>query len=160
MDTLIIYDSVFGNTKKIAEIMGETLKEKGQTYVLHVNDVTPAKLTEVNLVIIGSPTRAFNPTKSIRQLLKSLPREGLKGVEVAVFDTRMCLEDLNSRILELFVRVLGYAAEKIEAWSVKKGAVLILKHEGFFVHDAEGPLREGEEERAAAWVNQIPVHHK
>lgn len=160
MDTLIIYDSVFGNTKKIAEIMGETLKEKGQTFVLHVNDVTPVKLTEVNLVIIGSPTRAFNPTKSIRQLLKSLPREGLKGIEVAVFDTRMCLEDTNSRLLELLVRVLGYAAEKIEAWSVKKGALLILKHEGFFVHDTEGPLREGEEERAAAWVNQIPVHHK
>lgn len=155
MNTLIIYDSVFGNTKKIAEIMGETLKEKGQAEVLHVQDVTPSKLFGKDLIIIGSPTRAFHPTKSIRRLLKSLPNEGLKGVDIAVFDTRMYLDDTNSRILELLVRILGYAAEKIEAWSVKKGAVLIQKHEGFFVHDIEGPLRDGEDKRAAEWVGQL-----
>lgn len=159
MNALIIYDSVFGNTKKVAEIMGDILKERGQAEVIHVQDVTSSKISEADLLIIGSPTRAFHPTKSIRQLLKSLPGKGLKGVDIAVFDTRMYLEDTNSRILELLVRILGYAAEKIEAWSVKKGALLIQKHEGFFVHDVEGPLRDGEEKRAAEWVRQIPLHH-
>ena len=52
MKTLIIYDSTYGNTEKIAQTIGETIA--GQ--VILVSDVTPSDLKRFELVIVGSPT--------------------------------------------------------------------------------------------------------
>jgi flavodoxin I len=51
--------------------------------------------------------------------------------------------------------MFGYAAEPIAASLVKHGGTQILPPAGFFVMDTEGPLREGELERAAAWGREI-----
>jgi hypothetical protein len=52
-------------------------------------------------------------------------------------------------------RVFGYAAKPISEKLRKKGGELIIAPEGFFVKDVEGPLKEGELERAAAWAREI-----
>jgi hypothetical protein len=52
------------------------------------------------LLIIGSPTRAFKPTKAIVDFLIQIPSDGIKGIKVAAFDTRVNTEDVNSRILK------------------------------------------------------------
>jgi hypothetical protein len=59
------------------------------------------------------------------------------------------------RILALFVRLFGYAAEPIADRLRKKGGELIVPPEGFLVDGTEGPLIEGELERAADWGSQI-----
>jgi len=151
MKALVIYDSMYGNTEKVAQAMGTALGAQ----VLRVGDVKPEHLNGLTALIVGSPTQAFQPLKPIKAFLKTLPSGVLKGVRVAAFDTRADVQEVNSRILTLFVRLFGYAAEPIAARLVKKGGTQALPPAGFFVNGKEGPLKDGELERAAAWVRQI-----
>ena len=121
---------------------------------LRAGEVKPAHLTGLAALIVGSPTRAFKPTKAITDFLKKVPANGLKGVKVMAFDTRMSLADVNSRLLNRLVKVFGYAAKPIADKLVKKGGSLTAPPEGFFVKESEGPLKDGELERAAEWVKK------
>lgn len=156
MKTLIIYDSQFGNTEKIAQAIGAVLEPLGEVHVLRVGDVTPEHLEETTLLIVGSPTQRFRPTMGIMDFLKSIPKNGLQGVKVAAFDTRLTESEIGkNRILAFFVRLYGYAAAPISKELEKKGGDLILPPEGFYVEGMEGPLTEGEFEWAAKWAKRI-----
>ncbi len=105
--------------------------------------------------MVGSPTQAFQPLKPVKAFLKAIPAGALKGVRVAAFDTRADVQEVNSRILTMFVKLFGYAAEPIAAQLVKKGGTQAMAPAGFFVNGKEGPLKDGELERAAAWARQM-----
>jgi hypothetical protein len=79
----------------------------------------------------------------------------LKGVQVAAFDTRMIIEEVNNKILTVMVSIFGYAAKPIADGLVKKGGTPSAPPEGFFVKGSEGPLKDGELERAAEWGKRI-----
>ena len=152
MKTLIVYDSVFGNTEQIALAMGNSLGSGESVVTLRVSEIKPEHLTGLGLLIVGSPTRAFRPTNAISNFLHKIPAKGLKGVTVAAFDTRMAAADINSRVLNIFMNLFGYAAKPVANKLVKKGGDLLIPPEGFFVKDSEGPLKNGELERAADWA--------
>lgn len=108
------------------------------------------------MLIVGSPTRQFRPTAAISNFLKRIPKNGLKGIKIAAFDTRFTMSVIEeSRVLPFFVRLFGYAAKPISDRLKKKGGELIIPPEGFFVKGVEGPLKEGELERAASWAKEI-----
>ncbi len=151
MNVLVVYDSVFGNTKKVALAIGEALN--GQA--LWVGDVKPEHLTDLDTLVVGSPTRAFSATPAIKSWLKGLASGSLQGVQVAAFDTRMDVKEVNSRVLTFFAKIFGYAAEPMAARLVKKGGTQAAAAAGFFVEGAEGPLMEGELNRAVEWARQI-----
>ena len=156
MKALVIYDSVFGNTEQIAQAIGNALGSQEDVEILRVSNVKPEQLTGLKLLIVGSPTRQFRPTAAINNLLKRIPKNGLKGVKVAAFDTRFTMSAIEeSRVLPFFVRLFGYAAKPISDRLKKKGGELIIPPEGFFVEGVEGPLKEGELERAASWAKVI-----
>ena len=154
MKTLIVYDSIFGNTERIAQALGAVLGGEESAVTLRVSEVKPEHLTGLGSLIVGSPTRAFRPTKAIDAFLKGIPANGLKGVKVTAFDTRMSLADVQSKLLKRLAKVFGYAAKPISDKLVKKGGSLTAPPEGFFVKDSEGPLKDGELERAAEWVKR------
>ena len=155
METLIVYDSFFGNTEQIAQAIGNALGSQKDVEILRVSNVKPEQLTGLRLLIVGSPTRVFKPTKAITNFLKKIPSNSLKGVKVAAFDTRISTADVNSRLLSILVKLFGYAAKPIADKLEKKGGGLIIPPEGFFVKDSEGPLKDGELERAADWAKQV-----
>jgi len=84
---MVIYDSVFGNTEKVAKEMGKALGTKKQAKVFKVDAVDLEQLKGVKVLIVGSPTRAFSPTPATTAFLKRIPANSLKGVKVAAFDT-------------------------------------------------------------------------
>jgi hypothetical protein len=49
----------------------------------------------------------------------------------------------------------GYAASTIAKTLEKKGGKLAVPAEGFFVTGEQGPLKDGELERAAAWARKV-----
>ena len=157
MKALVIYDSFFGNTEQIAQAIGNALGSPEDVEILRVGNVKPEQLTGVTLLIVGSPTRGFRPTPAISNLLKSIPKNDLKSVKVAAFDTRFTMDEIESSvfILPILVNIFGYAAKPISDGLEKKGGELIIPPEGFFVEGTEGPLKEGELERAADWAKQI-----
>jgi len=156
MKVLIVYDSVFGNTEKIAQVIGNAMGSQAEVNILRVGNVKQENLRGLDVLIVGSPTRAFKPTKEIINFLNGFPKNGLKGVKVAAFDTRFTMSAIEeSRVLPFLVRLFGYAAKPISNRLKKKGGELIISPEGFFVEGVEGPLKEGEIERAASWAKEI-----
>lgn len=137
MKALVIYDSTYGNTQKIAQAIGEAIG--GQ--LLRVGEVNPANLKGFDLLIIGSPTHGGWYTEGIRDLLKASP--SLEGVKVAVFDTRTKKS------------IFGFAATRIARSIEKNGGNLLAPPEGFIVLGTQGPLKDGELERAAEWARGL-----
>jgi flavodoxin I len=157
MKALVIYDSQYGNTEKIAQAIGQALGSPEQVTILKVNQVKPGQITGIDLLIVGSPTQQFRSTSAVKDLLNGIPKNGLKGVRVAAFDTRFTEKKIKdtSSVLSFFVRIYGFAAKTISDKLKEKGAELVLPPEGFYVEDMEGPLKAGELERAAEWARQI-----
>ncbi len=159
-EILIIYDSVFGNTAKIAQAMASALEEHQEVDLRLVGEVFPEHLDGVKTLIVGSPTRQFKATGALDQFLKQIPSRGLASVNVAAFDTRMTPEDIRkNKFLAIMVKFFGYAAEKIAKQLILLGGKEVVSPQGFLVTGMEGPLVEGELERAADWalntINQV-----
>jgi flavodoxin I len=142
MKTLVVYDSVYGNTERIARAIGEAIT--GEVKVVHASEVSPSESETFSLLIVGSPTHAGRPTQAVQDFLRKAP--ALRDTPVAAFDTR-----LSTRLAKIF----GYAAGRIGKTLEKKGGILIKPPEAFFVEGTKGPLREGELERAASWAKEI-----
>ncbi len=154
MKILIVYDSIFGNTGRIARSIGDAIYPQADdsgknTGVFRPDEVKLEHLAGLSLLIIGSPTRGFRPTPAIRKFLKGIPPDGLRGVRVAAFDTRISADDIKSSLGRFFVDRFGYAAGPILKALRKKGGDPVAAAEGFFVDASEGPLKTGELERAA-----------
>lgn len=152
MKVLLVYDSVYGNTERIAQAIGNVLGGRNEIYVRRVGDVKPIDLAHLDLLIVGSPTQRFRATPAIKKFIDGIRKRELNGVRVTAFDTRLGMEDMPSPILPPFVRIFGYAAKPMAASLVSKGGKLLTPPEGFLVDGMEGPLKDGELERAARWA--------
>ena len=150
---LVIYDSVFGNTEKIAQAIAAALG----TQAMPVSQAEADQLRGLDLLVVGSPTRGYRPTEGIAKLLNGLPKNHLASVRVAAFDTRIALETIDSKALRFIVDKGGYAAGTIAKALEKKGGQLVAPGEGFYVTGEQGPLKDGELERAAAWAGRLAI---
>jgi flavodoxin len=154
MSILIIYNSTYGNTEKIARAIGSGIS--GEVKVLRANEAKISDLESVNLLIIGSPTQGGRPTPAVQQFFNNIPTDGLKNIKVAAFDTRFSEKDSNLA-LRLVMKTVGYAAGKIAKILEGKGGKLAVPPEGFIVSGKKGPLKEGELERAMVWAKSLVV---
>jgi flavodoxin I len=152
MKTLVVYDSVYGNTEKIARAIGGALT--GDVKMLRANEVRASDLQSIDVLIVGSPTQGFRPTKPVQAFIDNIPEGSLKGIKVLAFDTRMSAAE-SGRALGVIIRMGGYAASRIAKALEKKGGNLATDPEGFIVKGREGPLKEGEVERATATTQKI-----
>jgi flavodoxin I len=156
MKAMVIYDSAYGNTERIARAIGGALGSPEVVETRRAVEVRPEQLAGLDLLVVGSPTQKFRPLPGVTNFLKAIPQGGLKGVKVAAFDTRFTEDAVDKvRVLAFFVRMFGYAAQPIADRLEKKGGQLAVPPEGFYVADTEGPLLDGESERAAEWAKQI-----
>ena len=155
MKAVIVYDSFFFNTKKIAEAIGSGFLEGYDVHILPIAAVAKIQLLEVDLLIIGSPTRGFRPTRPISRWLKDLPSNALKHAHTVAFDTRIDLKTIKSGTLRFIVDLGGYAAQHIEQLLIKKGGTMLVPPEGFFVTGEQGPLGDEELNRARIWGKAI-----
>jgi flavodoxin len=156
MKALVIYDSLYGNTQKIALAIADTLGTPQDVTALRVGDVKPDHFAGLDLLIVGSPTQKFRPTATISSLLKGIPNHSLKGIKVAAFDTRLTWNEIEkTAVLAFFVKIYGYAAKPIADRLAKKGGEPVIAPQGFYVDGMEGPLLDGEMDRAVNWARQI-----
>jgi flavodoxin len=156
MKALIIYDSVWGNTEKIARAIAEGVGAAGaEVRVLKAGEAGPGDFAGWDLVIVGSATQKFTMLPGAKKWLAGIPAGGLKGVRVAAFDTRLDVAKTKSRVLKFMAGKFGYAAEKIDKALVGQGGARAGEPAGFFVDDSKGPLGAGELERAAAWGRSL-----
>ncbi|MFC1900524.1 flavodoxin family protein [Chloroflexota bacterium] len=154
MKVLVVYDSVYGNTEKIAVAVGGAFVQTDEVRVLRAAEVNIPDLESVDLLVVGSPTQAGRPVQAIKEFLSRIPANGLKNVGVTSFDTRFSKQDKGFWI-RLVLNIFGYAAGRIASKLQSKGGNIVIAPEGFIVDDTEGPLKNGELERAPEWGKQI-----
>lgn len=163
MHALVIFESMFGNTKAIAEAVAEGLGSRMDVETVGV-DSAPVRIPEgVSLLVVGGPTHAFgltrpdtrataaeqagstatSPTVGLREWLGRLDPPPL-ALRAATFDTRVSRP-----------RVPGSAARKAEKLLRRLGVELVTPPVTFWVRGTPGPLGEGEVERARQWGRDL-----
>ncbi len=162
MRTLVIYESLWGNTEKVARAIASAISSSGAAVDVMDADSAPASVDGYDLLVVGGPTHAFSmtrpstraeavrthaaphePARGIREWLNDLERPA-RPIRAAAFDTRVDKP-----------RLPGSAAKaaRHELWSL--GFETSLKAKTFRVHGYEGPLIDGELDHAAAWAGEI-----
>jgi flavodoxin len=156
MDILVIYDSRYGNTERIARAIAARLGATNHVRLLTTSAAAASDLSSADLLIVGGPTHRHRVSEAMQTFLDALPRGRLHGVAVAAFDTRYP----GARWLT------GSAAVRIGQALKRRGARLIVAPESFLMEQDRPPqgekrrheierLAEGEEERAATWAAGI-----
>jgi flavodoxin len=156
MKALVWYDSFFGNTQQIAEAIAEAIRPYVRVVELQrIQNASPEDVERADVLIIGSPTRGFQPSEGTKALLRQLPRHALRGMWVAAFDTRIALHTIENGLFRWIVKTGGYAASTIHKSLLRHDGQAVIAPDGFCVTDKEGPLMEGELQRARTWGNTI-----
>lgn len=151
MNILIVYETKYGNTKKAAETIGESIKEEGiDVNVLKVNDVDRETLKDYKTFVIGSPTYAGRPAKSIRKFINTLTEQGLEGKKIVMFDTYTGDGSGPKGPLQRAVKKMEKRIQK-QATSAK----IIVDGLQIAVKGIEGPIIEGELEKCKAFAKEI-----
>ncbi len=140
MKSVLIYDSVFGNTEKVAEIIAEITKSD----LVHASNYKTIDFNNVDLLIVGSPTHGGRATDEMQKVLNSF--KDLKDVKIAAFDTRSAMK---------WVKIFGFAADRMNDRLKSLNATIIIEPTGFCVSKKEGPLIDHEIERAKDWAMSL-----
>jgi flavodoxin len=145
MNALVLYDSQYGDTEHIAQAIANALGEFGEVRAVRLDPAQPVELQGLDVFIVGSPTQGWRPTPAIQSFLEGTSSQELGGLGGACFDTRFRLPRFMT----------GSAAKVMAAKLREKGASLLAEPESFFVKGTEGPLRDGDLDRAAVWARML-----
>lgn len=158
MRALIVYESLWGNTKRIAAAIADALAADGPTDVFD-SDSAPHSTRGYDLLVVGGPTQAFSlsrpATRSDAVTSHGAPHAPMRGIRewlgvlerpptptpALVFDTRVD-----------HPRLPGSAAKAARHDLHALGFNTSADPQTFRVHGYAGPLLEGEQERATAWI--------
>lgn len=156
---LVVYESMYGNTQQIALAVAEGLSTGMTVSVTEVGDAPDAVPPGTRLLVVGGPTHAFGMTRpstrsdalqkarvpivsrgrGIREWIETVSAGPAQG-GFATFDTRVARP-----------RVPGSAARKARKALANKDFRPVADAESFWVTGLDGPLQDGELERAREW---------
>jgi len=168
---LVVYESMFGNTERIARAIRDGLRQSVPTEIVPAYQAPTVIPGDVRLLVVGGPTHAFSMSRvstrqeawkqqqvvmpievGIREWLGALASDtrtgtgpGSKRLEVATFDTRIAKVR----------RLPGSAARSAAKVLRKLGFRSITTSASFFVDESTGPIREVEIDRARRWGEEL-----
>ena len=134
---LVVYDSVYGNTEKVARALAKGLEGGGvDVECVRVDAVKFDEPIRYDLLVVGGPVHGWSASKPIKEFLERLKSvEGLSGKKAFALDTKMSRG-----------RLVGSAGGKIEGKLKRLGLTIVKPHASAIVKGREGPLEEGAEE--------------
>lgn len=159
MRAIVIFESMFGNTEEVARAIADGLAAHLPADAVDVFEVgaAPTSVAQDDLLVIGGPTHAFSMSREstredaatkttsplvsqgegVREWLERLTVPPGGHPAVAAFDTKVSRP-----------RLPGSAAKAIERRLRKMGFTIVHPATTFHVHGMEGPVEEGELEKA------------
>ncbi len=161
MRTLIVCESMFGNTRCIAEAVGEALSGYTDVDVVEAGSAPPTIGSEVELLLVGGPTHAFGMSRpgtrqsAIKQGASQPAERGVRewlanlaspsaAIAAAAFDTRVDRP-----------RLPGSAARAVGRRLGRLGFTMVAPPTSFWVDGTAGPVLPGEIERAHQWGHAL-----
>ncbi len=146
MKVIIVYESVYGNTKKIAEAMAEVLdrNENIKCVVKKPDEIHTDELGEYDVILFGCPNHNQEPAANLLHFIDRAAIVNLEGKRFTTFDT---YTGGNKSI----------AQSKLEAYIKDKIPVVRVLTEGFSakVKGPRGPLADDEIQRAHDFARSI-----
>jgi flavodoxin len=161
LKSAVLYESLYGNTERVAHAIAEGLRPAGEVTVTEVGAAQDGLAEGADLLVVGAPThgrgmstpesrgsgKGGTPSRGMREWLEGSAE--VEGRIAAVFDTRFD----KPRWLT------GSAALRIARKLEALGYHLVRPPESFFVGHTEGPLADGEEARATRWGMALASMH-
>lgn len=168
MRAVVVYESMYGNTRLVAEAIGEGLRPVHDVVVVPVREAGPEVMADAQILVVGGPTHAHGMSRRrTRQSAAEMAgkaentvvleegatgpgvREWLASLEypnvfAASFDTRVHMAPV----------LTGRASKGIDRELSRHGMHVIAKPESFFV-TKEDTLEAGEAARARRWGEQL-----
>ncbi|GAA2753949.1 flavodoxin [Amnibacterium kyonggiense] len=164
MRVLVVLESMFGNTERIGWAVAHALRPVADVDVVGASVAPALPGSDVRLVIVGAPTHGFSlPTAQSRKEAVhqgASPDRAVRGVrewldaldasasfDLAAFTTRV-------ERAPRFPRGAAAAAARI----ARHRGIRVVGTEAFLVKGTQGPVVDGEVERAARWAaTLLPV---
>jgi len=160
---LVVYESMFGNTQRVAEVVAAGLADSMRVALVEAAAATSSRDEDLGLLVVGGPTHAHGmsgrgtrrtaadhaevPVVSagigLREWFDAL--RSRPGVPSAAFDTRF---DKPRWQTGSTGRI---AAERLRQHGYRRGG----PPESFRVLGMTGPLADGEHERAYRWGQNL-----
>jgi flavodoxin len=147
MNSIVIYGSRHGNTKKVAQTVAGELRRHGSAQLFSVEDAPSVLPKKTDLIVIGGPTEAHRMTPPMVKFFDQFGKGDLDGIAAAGFDTRLRWPRWLS----------GSAGAGIIARLRQAGAKVIDAEASFVVAGKYPVLEPGELERATAWAAALAV---
>ena len=164
MRALVIFESIFGNTRDVADAIAAGLRDAGVSADAVEVGSAPAGAEGLDLLVVGGPTHAWSMTRAntredARGQARKLDRAPVSaGIGVREWLEQVSQAQRGARRVAAFDTVVktkwfptGSAAKAIAKALTRTGAQVVAKPEHFFVADTHGPLVAGELARARQW---------
>jgi menaquinone-dependent protoporphyrinogen IX oxidase len=152
MKGIVIYDTSYGNTKKIGETIAETLKGSGMEIDLfYVKDVKKLDGRDYNFLVLGSPTKFGTMSFTVKRFLGKVKSEEWMNKPFAAFDT----ENPENVEQSLVKNKEWSAAEKIAEKLKERKMNQLLPVLKALVIGQKGPLVDGEINRAMDYAREL-----
>ncbi|HLX33899.1 MAG TPA: hypothetical protein VKR30_01505 [Candidatus Limnocylindrales bacterium] len=155
MNAIVVYESHWGNTARIAEAIAEGIGEGA--LAMTTSEATPSVVAAADLVVAGAPVMAFSlPNETLRRTIAA-DDKGPRPPDLSHPSIRTWLDSLEVHLgaaasFETRIKFSpGGATGSIDRRFRSAGYRTIAKPGKFIVTGTYGPLRDGEVERARAW---------
>jgi flavorubredoxin len=163
MRALVVYESMFGNTRAVAGAIAEGLSQHVRTDLVEVGAAPHEPDIRVDLLVVGGPTHAFGMSRpttradaatktggslvssgiGMREWVEQLP-PATQATAVATFDTRVRKPRVPGSAARAALKQLRSHGYRVAAPAVT-----------FWVDGTTGPLVAGELDRARAWGDAL-----
>lgn len=164
MLALIVVESMFGNTREVADAVAEGMRSAaGEVVVVDVARAPAAVPDGVELLVVGGPTHAFSMTRqstredALEKAHSSDEARAAIGIRewigAAAPDSTLPVVTFDTRVKKAFIP--GSAAKSAAKALAQHGFEHAERGETFWVEDTPGPLKPGEVERARAWGRSL-----
>lgn len=160
VDALVIVESWFGNTRAIADAIGQGLSQHGgRVQLIDVEDAPVEVPADVDLVVLGAPThdRGLSTAATRQKAVEAGAEHGATGaqewvdtvqlrdgVKVAVFDTVTSKSWFSGSAAKAAARIL-----------TRRGLTPAVQTQSFTVSGLKGPLCPGQAEAAQSWGQHL-----
>ena len=146
MKVVLLYESKYGNTKRVASAIAEKMQRVGGMEVtltaLKVVDIED--IANCDVILLGGPTHFGGPTRGVRKFIDAVGKRNVNGKSVAVFDTYMG-EDFEKGVRKMEEQIRAKAP----------GLKLLAPGLSIRVEGMKGPIVEGELVKCKDFVKQL-----
>jgi hypothetical protein len=168
MHAVVVYESMYGNTHRIAEAIGAGLETAFDVRVVSVTQAMPEVIADADLVVVGGPTHVHGMSRaSTRKAAVQAADKPVGGLKVEPDALGPGLRDWFGSLGDYPVRAAAFDTKMhgpaMVTGRAARGVTRLLRQHGFnvvaepesFLVTKQDRLEPQEEDRARDWAAKL-----